>query len=230
MTGHLQSTLAARADALDHWHPDVDAIVRAADRRLRRRRTGAVGAGVAAAVVVTVAGLAGPTHDGPTVGRPPIMHVGPAHRSSDVVHTKFFDVPQPPSGFHVVGSLPGFAAITRDGTVDDLRRDTDSGLPQADITQILRVFYNAFAADSFERSQDPALGTPLRYDGRTFYLNSTWSPQVNYLQYQREDGTWLRLQYPKRYHFASEDMARYLNDVTVNPGAVPNQAGGAPQG
>ena len=230
MTGHLRTTLAARADALEEWHPDVNAITDAVDRRLGRRRARAVGAGVAVAAAVAVAGLAGPVHDGSSARPAPIARTGHAPRSSGLVHTRFFDVPRPPSGFHVVGSLPGFAAITRDGTVDDLYRDTDTGLPQADITQILRVFYNAYAADSFERSQDPSLGTRLRYDGRTFFLNSTWSPEVDYLQYRRSDGTWLRLQYPKRYHLSSQDMARYLDHVQVNPGAVANRAGGAPRG
>jgi hypothetical protein len=151
-------------------------------------------------------------------------------KQADQVHTEYFDVPTPPDGFHVVGSQPSFAAITLDGTVDDLYRDTNTGLPQADITQILRVQYHAFAADPVEKAQDPDLGEATQYDGHTFYHNTTWSPDVDYVQYQRGDGSWLRLQYPKQDHFATLAMVRYLDGVAVNPGAVPQPAGGAPQG
>jgi hypothetical protein len=53
MTGDLRTTLNTRADALDTWDVDLDAIVRAGDRRLRRRRAALAGgvAGVLAAVV-----------------------------------------------------------------------------------------------------------------------------------------------------------------------------------
>ncbi|HET7432486.1 MAG TPA: hypothetical protein VFJ89_13340 [Nocardioides sp.] len=60
MTGQLRSTLQTRADDLDTWDVDLDMIVRAGDRRIRRRRV-AVAGGVAAvlAVVGGVSTLAG---------------------------------------------------------------------------------------------------------------------------------------------------------------------------
>lgn len=53
MTGNLHTLLHDQADGVDFATPDVEALVRAGDRRVRRRRT-AVVAGVAAAAVVAV--------------------------------------------------------------------------------------------------------------------------------------------------------------------------------
>jgi hypothetical protein len=244
MTGQLLDTLQTRAQELDPWKPDLDSIVAAGDRRVSRRRIGVGVAGVAAvAGALTVASVVGLGARGSSAVDPGFSGgttSGHAHRhahshghgltrdnatATTLVHTRYFDVPPPPDGFHVVGSLPGFAAITRDGTVDDLYRDTVTSLPQADITQILRVQLYGYAADPWERQQDPSLGEALHYDGRTFFHNTTWDQDVDYVQYQREDGSWLRLQYPKQSHFATQDMVEYLDHVQVNPGAVPMGTG-----
>jgi hypothetical protein len=236
MTGQLHDTLHMRADELETWEPDLDSIVAAGDRRLRRGRIGFVGAGVAvAAAALTVAAVVG-IGDRPSSAVDPGFssghtrahtrdHAADTTGSATLVHTRYFEVPQPPDGFHVVGSLPGFAAITRDGTVDDLYRDTETDLPQADITQIMRIQLYGYAADPLEKQQDPSLGETTRYDGRTFFHNTTWDSQVDYVQYQRQDGSWLRLQYPKQSHFATQDMVEYLDQVEVNPGAVPMWTG-----
>jgi hypothetical protein len=241
MTGLLHTTLRSRADELDAWDVDVDSIVATGDRVVRRRRIALGSAGVAvAAAALTAVTMVGRAHDesstvpsgfaGNTGSSRHAGQAGTVGSAPGLVHTRFFDVPPAPDGFHVVGSLPSFASITLDGTVDDLYRDTVTSLPQADITQILRVQYHAYAADSFERSQDPQLGEAIRYDGRTFYHNTTWSPDVDYVQYRRSDGTWLRLQYPKQDHFGTHAMVEYLDGVVVNPGARPQAAGGTPQG
>lgn len=51
MTGQLRTTLHHRAEQLDTWQADLDAIVRAGDRRIRRRRTALVG-GLAGVIAV----------------------------------------------------------------------------------------------------------------------------------------------------------------------------------
>ena len=57
MTEKLTTLLHDRADAVDFAAPDVDALVRSGDRRVRRRRT-ALAAGVAAVAVVAAGALA----------------------------------------------------------------------------------------------------------------------------------------------------------------------------
>lgn len=240
MNGRLHTDLRTRADRLEPWDLDVDSLVAAGDRRLRRRRIGVVGAGVAvAAAALTVATVVGIGGRGSSAVDPGFSSghtrahtrdhtgdtTGETTGSASLVHTRYFEVPRPPEGFHVVGSLPGFAAITRDGTVDDLYRDTETNLPQADITQIMRIQLYGYAADPLERQQDPSLGEATHYDGRTFFHNTTWDPDVDYVQYQRQDGSWLRLQYPKQSHFATQDMVEYLDRVEVNRGAVPMGTG-----
>ena len=54
MTDKLKQLLHERTDAVDFAMPDVDALTRAGDRRLRTRRWGTVGACAAAAVAVAV--------------------------------------------------------------------------------------------------------------------------------------------------------------------------------
>ena len=56
MTDSLNTLLHSQADGVDFAAPDVEALVRAGDRRVRRRRTAvaAVAAGVAATAVVAV--------------------------------------------------------------------------------------------------------------------------------------------------------------------------------
>src|SRR3954447_18491686 len=55
MTGQLRGSLHTRADELDTWDVDLDTIVRAGDRRLRRRRIAV--AGTAAAVLAVAGGV-----------------------------------------------------------------------------------------------------------------------------------------------------------------------------
>jgi hypothetical protein len=55
MTGDLRTALNTRADELDTWDVDLDAIVRAGDRRVRRRRA-AIAGGLA--TILAVAGVA----------------------------------------------------------------------------------------------------------------------------------------------------------------------------
>lgn len=51
MSGQLRTTLHRRAEQLDTWQADLDAIVRAGDRRIRRRRT-VLACGLAAVIAV----------------------------------------------------------------------------------------------------------------------------------------------------------------------------------
>ena len=220
MTGQLHDALHARARELGTWEPDLSAIVAAGNRRVRRRRVGFAGAaGLAvAAAAVTAATLVAPDHD---------ASVDPGYATGSggaaaLVHTKYYDVPAAPDGYHVVGSSPDVAAITQDGTVYDLYRDTNTGLPQAEANQVLLVQYNAYAADSFERTLDGGLGEKIQYDGRTFFHNTTWYPDVESVQYRLDNGNWLRLQYPSQEHFRTADMIAYLDAVQVNAGATPS--------
>jgi hypothetical protein len=63
MTGQLRSTLEHRAERLDAWDVDLDAVVRHGDRRVRRRRATVAG-GLAGALVVagSLAAFAGHGH------------------------------------------------------------------------------------------------------------------------------------------------------------------------
>ncbi len=98
MTGALRTTMQTRADALDGFDLDLDAIVHAGDRRVRRRRNALVGGGAALALVA--GGTAFGLHDRGTTAEP-----GPASDSAQpftyavgsVIHsgTSRFDVGVP---------------------------------------------------------------------------------------------------------------------------------------
>ena len=58
MTGQLRSTLEDRAADLEPWEVDLTSVVRAGDRRLRRRRTAIIGGATALALAVGLGSLA----------------------------------------------------------------------------------------------------------------------------------------------------------------------------
>jgi hypothetical protein len=87
MTGQLRSTLENRADQLDTWDVDLDAVLRRGDRRVRRRR--AAVAGGLAGVLVVAGGLAAFAGHGHRTGPPPAdQDAKPlAYAVGSVIHT-----------------------------------------------------------------------------------------------------------------------------------------------
>jgi hypothetical protein len=87
MTGTLRTTLHHRAEELDAWDVDLDAVIRDGDRRLRRRRAALAG-GLAGVLVVAggVAALAGHGHR--TSPPPADQNAQPlAYAVGSVIHT-----------------------------------------------------------------------------------------------------------------------------------------------
>jgi len=114
MTGQLRSTLQTHADDLDTWDVDLDSIVRAGDRRMRRRRS--VLTGGLAGVLVVAGGIAAFAGHGNRTGPPPAdQNAKPlTYAVGSVIHTgdRTIDV-----GKKVVSLVPthwGFVFSTPD--------------------------------------------------------------------------------------------------------------------
>lgn len=141
MTEKLKQMLHERTDSVDFAMPDLDALSRAGDRRIRRRRLGGVAAGAAAAVVaatVTVSALStGGDHESLPVVRDPntarviTWSIGPTiHRGDekvDVGHTVDAFV-ETSAGF-VVADPDGVVYSVVDGEVFEVGQ-TDERLPR----------------------------------------------------------------------------------------------------
>ncbi|HEY3530968.1 MAG TPA: hypothetical protein VGK78_17620 [Nocardioides sp.] len=87
MTGQLRTTLHARADDLAPWNPDPEALARAGDRRLRRRRTALAG-GLAGALVIAGAVALVARGDRPSHPQPADENARPlTYAVGSVIHT-----------------------------------------------------------------------------------------------------------------------------------------------
>ena len=186
---------------------------RAASRRRRRWGVGVAG-GVVAAGAVTVAALpqgSGRVDTLRPAGHGPSGTLSPGATSNDV-RLKYYDLPRPPAGWHVVGDRPQYAMITRDGSgVTTI----DSGFV-GQIVVMLSPGVKAYDAIVDQQSLD--------YDGRTFYSNGPDGGQgMTTTSVRTADGNWLQVQYPSA-DFSLADMVAYLDGVVVKPGASPGDS------
>jgi hypothetical protein len=172
---------------------------RAAARRRSHRAVGATACLVAAAAVGVTAWPRGSGGD-----QVPQVADGPA-----LVHLQYYDVPTPPSGWHIVGERPQYVMITRDG----------SGVTSVDSGFVGQIVVMLTSGDP---SYDEIFKQPsVQYDGRAFYSNGTQGGLgMTTLSVRTADGSWLQLQYPYA-DFGQSDMVAYLDAVVVEPGAVP---------
>lgn len=87
MTGQLRTTLHRRAEQLDAWQVDLDAVVRAGDRRIRRRRTTLAG-GLAGVLAVAGGVTALVARENPTQVQPAGQDAKPlTYAVGSVIHT-----------------------------------------------------------------------------------------------------------------------------------------------
>jgi hypothetical protein len=128
--------------------------------------------------------------------------------SSEEIHLRYYDVPQPPAGWHIVGERPQYVMITRDG----------SGVTTVDSGFVGQVVIMLSPGD---KAYDVILNQQsMEYDGRTFYTNGPDGPGMTTASVRTPDGNWLQIQYPSAA-FGFPDMVSYLDGVVVKSGAVP---------
>jgi hypothetical protein len=180
---------------------DTTADLRRGRRALTRRRT-RIAAGVTGGLVAAGAGgyVALPRHqDAATT-------VSPADGSSPtdpVVRTTYYDVPQPPAGWHVVGQRAQYVMLSRDAN-----RTVDSSF----VGQIV-----VGLTDGHERFDT---GSPVQQGGRTVYVNDG-NPGVTILSVRTSPGgPWLQAQYPNS-DLGLDEMVAFLDGVVVGPDAKP---------
>jgi hypothetical protein len=181
---------------------DTTADLRRGRRALNRRRT-RMAAGVTGGLVAAVGGgyVALPQHQNT------VTTVSPADGPSSVdavVQTTYYEVPQPPAGWHVVGDRAQYVMITRDG----------SGVTSIDGSFVGQLMI--LLADGHEKF---GTGQSVDYDGRTFYVNDV-NDDSTILSVRTPGGDWLQAQYPKAT-FTQHEMIAYLDGVVVGPDAKP---------
>jgi hypothetical protein len=197
----LHNLLARAVD--DPIDVDTTADLRRGRRALNRRRTRVV-AGVTGGLVAAGAWgyVALPRHQNA------VTTVSPADGASStapVVHTTYYQVPQPPAGWHVVGERPQYLMISRDGT--------DTTVGSSFIGQII-----VGLTDGHERfDTGPSV---QQGGGRTVYVNDG-NPGVTILSVRTSPGgPWLQAQYPNA-DLELKEMVDFLDGVVVGPDAEP---------
>jgi len=185
--------------AVEHpGHVDPGPDVHRGHRALRRRRTRVAGGVVGGLALLGVVGSITWPH-GHATGRevPPAAGAGGA-----LVHTRYYDVPQPPDGWQVGTSMPIAVTLVRAGVAD-----THPYLFDGKVVVIIG-----------SRGERLGFGPTTEYAGRTFYDNER-NADTSILAVRLQDGRFLQLQYPKSAGFSQSEMIRYLDGVVVNPGA-----------
>ena len=189
--------------AVDHpGHVDPGPDLHRGHRALRRRRTRVSGGVAGGLALLGVVGLVTWPH-GHATGRevPPVAAAG-----GPLVHTRYYDVPQPPDGWHVGASTPIAVTLVRDGVPD-----THPTFFNGKVVVIIGA-----------RGERLGIGRTTEHAGRTFYDNER-NAGYSILAVRLDDGRFLQLQYPKRAGFSQPEMIRYLDGVVVNPGACQGQ-------
>jgi hypothetical protein len=127
---------------------------------------------------------------------------------SGEVHLRYYDIPRPPAGWHVVGDRPQYAMLTRDG----------SGVTTINTGFIGQI---VIGLTTGEKAYDVIYQQhSMEYDGRTFYTNNPEGRGTSTTSVRTADGNWLQIEYPAS-HFSFRDMVAYLDGVVVKDGAVP---------
>lgn len=194
--------------ATEPYDLDIPGDLRRGHRALTRRRTrwaaGITGSVVAAGALAYAELPLGQTSHTTTVR--PAGEPGPAPA---MVTGQFYDVPQPPSGWHVVGQRAQYVMIARDGS--DVT-SVDSGF----IGQLVVML--AQGREHFENQPS------VQYDGRTFYVNADTSDpspdNTATISVRTADGDWLQAQFPVN-DLGIHEMVVYLDGVVVKAGALP---------
>ncbi|HEY3529889.1 MAG TPA: hypothetical protein VGK78_12135 [Nocardioides sp.] len=127
---------------------------------------------------------------------------------SGEVHLQYYDVPQPPAGWHIVGERPQYVMLTRDGSSVTT---VNSGF----VGQLVVMLSPGDTAYDLTLKQQS-----MEYDGRTFYTNGHDGPGMTTASVRTADGHWLQVQYPAS-DFSFGEMVTYLDGVVVKAGAVP---------
>jgi hypothetical protein len=183
---------------------------RAVARRRRRWAAGVAGCMVSAGAV-TLAALPHRSDRVDTLRSADGGPSGPVSSSpgSDEVRLEYYDVPPPPTGWHIVGERPQYVMITRDGSgVTTI----DSGF----VGQIVVMLSPGVKAYDVILDQQS-----LEFDGRTFYTNGQdGGPGMTTVSVRTADGNWLQIQYPGA-DFSVHEMVAYLDGVIVKDGARP---------
>jgi len=181
---------------------------RAAVRRRRRWAAGVTG-GVVTAGAVTFAAMPH-GHDRVDTLRPADGGSrGAVEPGPSAVQLTYYDVPAPPTGWHVVGDRPQYVMITRDG----------SGVTTIDSGFVGQIVVMLSPGD---KAYDVILDQQsTEYDGRTFYTNGDDGGEgMTVASVRTADGNWLQIEYPSA-DFSFHDMVVYLDGVVVKAGAVP---------
>lgn len=180
---------------------DVTGDLRRGHRALRRRRT-RIAAGLTGGLIAL--GAVGVSVLPLSTARDHVVQptVDPG---APLVHTPYYEVPQPPSGWHVEGSRPDFVTLSRDGGANDSNIENFDG-------KILIQLH------AFGPGQWFGFGTTTQYDGRTFYDDQA-DPDKAILAVRVAGRGWLRLEYPRSTGFDTQPMIEYLDAVVVLPAA-----------
>jgi hypothetical protein len=180
---------------------NVTADLRRGHRALSRRRTRWVAGASGALVAAGAVGYAAlPRDESPSAVRP--SGPGPANVSSAApVEPRFFDGPQPPDGWHVVGDTRTYLMIGPDGTTSTV----DSS------------FVGRVVVMLGDGNEHYGIGSTVTYDDRTFYVNDA-NDDATILAVRTRGGDWLQLQYPPSA-FGVHRMVVYLDGVSALAGA-----------
>ena len=195
---------------------DPAADLRRGRRALTRRRTRWAAGATGTALVAGALGYAVVPRHGATVAVPQPADSGPSsdpspsptESSPSATPMRFYDVPTPPDGWHVVGERAQYVMLTRDG----------SGVTSIDTGFLGQIVIGLTDGREHFENQ-PA----VQYDGRTFYVNASGDAgpgDMGTLSVRSRDGNWLQLEFP-RAAFSVDDMVAYLDGVVVKDGALP---------
>lgn len=196
--------MTALQDLLDRAAADVPDVEVTADlwrghRALTRHRQRLAAGVTGGLVAVGAVGYAVVPRGQSTVAVQPSDPgpVAPSSSSSTPGDTRFFDVPRPPDGWHVVGDTPTYVMLGRDGS--------DTTVDSSFVGQVVVMLGDG--------AEHYGIGSTLRYDDRTFYVNET-NDDATILAVRTPAGDWLQLQFPPS-EFAVHGMVVYLDGVVA---------------
>jgi hypothetical protein len=173
-------------------------------RTLTRRRTRWVAGATGGLAVAGVLGhIAVPGRQDPATTLQPVSGSSSSTPSPD--SSQYFDVPTPPTGWHLVGERPEYALLGRDGSESDI--DTFAG-------QIVLLLVDG--------NEDFTHHASIQLGGHTIYVNEENS-DATILSTRDGRGDWLQVQYPKN-DLGVREMAGLLTGTRVKPDALPGHS------
>jgi hypothetical protein len=166
----------------------------------RRRRTFVVGV---AAAVLAVGGVTA------AYTRPAALHLQPAHHADAPIRAGAFEIPPPPAGWSVQAADESLVVIAPDGLPK-----VDLHDPQLNLQLMGKLSIQLMSGSA-------ANGTPVPFDGRTFYDNDHAGGHARLVSVQAPSGGVLVLEEAPRLHWTTQQMVEYLDQVVVLPSGVP---------